>query len=271
MAPASSQNDNWDGSSNQDVDYRDWIVRSDSSPTAVPDEYDADSESDPFPRRNNVAPQPTDAWGEFCSVDYYYSPSYGPNHSSPLHHNGLKSRSPVSTSSSSFSSRFVVRHFTDSEDEAQGQPAAETLVYRLTTVIDVTAEAAAEHVDKNKNEGQELTEAHLDHVRDSVFSVYESLMGCHRTVTTPEQVEEVRRIRENPPPVTWEHLMGPFGYEQYQQNYHQRSQTEQYHSPQVRASGDDGDFVQRVEKQGKVEMEKAKYLVGMKGFLRLNA
>ncbi|KAL8918665.1 MAG: hypothetical protein Q9208_007226 [Pyrenodesmia sp. 3 TL-2023] len=197
MAPVSFQVANWETSSNQDLDYRDWIVRSNSSPTAVPDEYDADSESDPQPHSNNVTPPSMDAWGEPYSVDYPHPPV------------------PASTSSSSLSSPFVVRHFADSGDETQEHSAAEALVQRLTTITDVT-EAAAEHMDDDDKQGQELTDAYLD-----------------------------------------------------QQNYHQRSQTEEHQPPPVRRSHDDWDFAQRVEKDGKIEMKEAKYRVGMKGFLRL--
>lgn len=231
----------------------------------------ADSESDPLPHSNNVAPQPMDAWAKIHSVDYPRSPLYEPNRSSPLHHNELTSQSPASTSSTSSSSPFIIRHFTDSEDETEEQLATKALVQRLTTIIDVTAEVAAEFVDENEKQGQELTEPHLEQVRYSEPLVYEYLTGCRRTMTTPEEAEEARRIRENPPAVTWEHLMGPFGYEQHQQNYHQRSQTEQHQAPQERENRDDWDIVQRIERDGKIDMEEAKYRVGMKGFLRLNA
>lgn len=38
----------------------------------------------------------------------------------------------------------------------------------------------------------------------------------------------------------------------------------------VRTTGDDWDFAERVERDGKIEIEKARYQIGMKGFLRLN-
>ncbi|KAI4174835.1 MAG: hypothetical protein LQ346_008177 [Caloplaca aetnensis] len=234
------------GHREDNIEYRDSIVESNSSPAAVTDECDVDSESDSLARYySNVAPSPINAWAQICNADY--------------------PRRPLSTSttSSSKSLQFVIKHFTDSDGETHEQVAAHPLVQRRTTTYDLAVEAAAGVPEGNESQGQILTEAHLIRLPKSVSSVYLQLYGCSLVVPTREQSEEARLNREDPPVVTWEHSKGPFGYEQHQRNYHQRCQ-EQHQPSQKRESGDDWDFVQRVERDGKIEMKEAKYRIGMK-------
>ncbi|KAL8898941.1 MAG: hypothetical protein Q9207_006455 [Kuettlingeria erythrocarpa] len=241
------------GHRKNNIEYKDSIVESNSCPTAVPDEYDADSESDSLARYySNVAPSPINAWAQICNDDYP---------SRPL---------SASTTSSSNSLQFVIKHFTDSEGDTHEQEAAHPLFQRRTTTYDIAVEATARVLEGDESEGQILTEAYLIRLPKSVSFVYLNLYGCSLVVPTREQSEEARLNRENPPIVTWQHSKGPFGYERYQRNYHQRCQ-EQHQPPQKWQSGDDWNFVQRVERDGKIEkMEEVKYRIGMMGFLRLN-
>ncbi len=236
-------------------------------PSAVPDGYDSDSESNSLARyySNSLI----NAWAQIYNGDYPSRPLYGPNRLSTLHSNVLIGQRSASTTSSSRSSQFVIKHFTDSEGETDEQVAAHPLVQRHTTTYGIAVEAAAGVLEANESQGQILTEAHSIHMPKSVSAVYLQLYGCSLVVPTREQSEEARLNRENPPEVTWEHSKGPFGYEQHQRNYHQRCQ-EQHQPPQKPESGDDWDFVQRVEKDGKIDMVEVKYRIGMKGFLRLN-
>lgn len=263
----------------------DSILDSNDPPTPT-DNYDVDSESGFPPCYDSEVDD--ESCFDVANHDNLFGPrSYPPSRPFVARLGTLIAEKPLCKPLSPIVHQFLVIHFSANAVEATNKLTVRSEAISAPRSVD--AAFPAKILDGKEGQQRDVTKKHLSQLPQSVSPVYEQLFGCRWTSSTDEEREEVRLAREQPTGVSWEHSYGPFGYESAK-NSHQLLQSERHQVAQIEwyflklglAASSDAvsqvicpvadhrDFVERVERKGKIELDKARYQIGMKGFLRLN-